>query len=331
MNILIVNNSKIPVHLYGGTERVIWDLGKELVKLNCKVSYLVKRGSSCEFADVIAIDDSKEIIDQIPDEVDLVHFHFTPKHLDRVRKPYIITIHGNSNEEAFLYDQNTVFVSKNHAWRYQSDSFVYNGLDWNEYSKPNFNLERKYFHFLAKAAWRVKNVQGAIDTILRVKGASLHVLGGTRLNFSMGFRFTLNPRIHFHGMVGGKQKWDLLSASKGLIFPVIMYEPFGLALIESLYYGCPVFGTTHGSLPELITSEFGYLSNDSEELSKAIQETSQFDKRRCHDYALTCFNSEIMAKSYLEKYQQVVNGNKLNANPPKLRQKQTTNFLEWTK
>lgn len=101
MNILIVNNSKIPVHLYGGTERVIWDLGKELVKLNCKVSYLVKRGSSCEFADVIAIDDSKEIIDQIPDEVDLVHFHFTPKHLDRVRKPYIITIHGNSNEEAF--------------------------------------------------------------------------------------------------------------------------------------------------------------------------------------------------------------------------------------
>jgi hypothetical protein len=31
MNILIVENSIIPVRLYGGTERVVWDLGKELV------------------------------------------------------------------------------------------------------------------------------------------------------------------------------------------------------------------------------------------------------------------------------------------------------------
>lgn len=28
MHVLLVNNSPIPVYGYGGTERVIWDLGK---------------------------------------------------------------------------------------------------------------------------------------------------------------------------------------------------------------------------------------------------------------------------------------------------------------
>ena len=41
MHILIVNNTSIPVQKYGGTERVIWWLGKQLVKMGHQVSYLV--------------------------------------------------------------------------------------------------------------------------------------------------------------------------------------------------------------------------------------------------------------------------------------------------
>lgn len=39
MHILFVNQAPIPVFAYGGTERVIWDLGKSLVKLGHRVSY----------------------------------------------------------------------------------------------------------------------------------------------------------------------------------------------------------------------------------------------------------------------------------------------------
>lgn len=39
MRILIVHNSVIPAHKYGGTERVIWYLGKELVKQGHKVRF----------------------------------------------------------------------------------------------------------------------------------------------------------------------------------------------------------------------------------------------------------------------------------------------------
>ena len=251
MHILIVSDRIIPVFLYGGAERVLWSLGKELVKLGHKVTYLVKEGSSCHFAPIIPIDKNRDIIDQIPNDIDIVHFNFVPTNIDKIKKPYVIRIGGNPNAKEKL-NINTVFGSKNHAERYNSDSYVYNGLDWDEYTPPVVSKPRNYFHFLAKAAWRVKNVKGAINVIKKTKTERLKVLGGVRFNFNMGIRFTFSPKVSFAGMVGGVEKDRLLNDSKGLIFPVRWHEPFGIALIESLYYGCPVFGTPYGSLPELI-------------------------------------------------------------------------------
>ena len=328
MKILIVHKAIIPVHLYGGIERVIWDLGKELVRLGHKVTYLVKQGSQCDFAEIISIDESQEIIDQIPENIDLSHFHFVPPNLDKIKKPYLITIHENiitTNS----FDLNSVFVSKNHAERHGSSSFVYNGLDWENYIKPDFTRERAYFHFLGKAAWRVKNVKGAIQVIKRTQSEKLRVLGGIRFNVKMGLRFTFSPRVSFYGMVGGKEKEELLNGSKGLIFPVRWPEPFGLAIIESLYFGCPIFGTPYGALPEIVGNKFGVLSNSAAELTAAVQNSDKFSPKLCHEYALSHFNSKKMALSYLEKYEKVLSGEKLNEIAPKLRNKSNEKFLEW--
>ena len=61
MRILLVNTGLIPVQLYGGTQRVVWGLGKELVKLGHEVTYLVKKGSYSDFASVIYIDESLNV------------------------------------------------------------------------------------------------------------------------------------------------------------------------------------------------------------------------------------------------------------------------------
>ena len=87
MKILIVNPEIIPAKFYGGTERVIWCLGKELVKLGHKVSYLVKKGSVCNFGKIIPINPGKDIIDQIPVDTDLVHFNFTPDNIHKLKNP----------------------------------------------------------------------------------------------------------------------------------------------------------------------------------------------------------------------------------------------------
>ena len=328
MKILLVNNSQIPVTRYGGTERVIWYLGKELTKLGHEVTYLVKSGSTCPFAHVIAIDPQRSVVAQIPDKIDVVHFHFCPKDLHLLKKPYLITMHGNSNDAAEL-DINTVFVSQNHANRYGSNTFIYNGLDWNDYQKPVLNAPRNHFHFLGNAAWKVKNIKGSIALIQAAKNERLKVLGGVRFNFKMGLRFTFSPKIDFLGMVGGSQKYEVLNGSKGLVFPVLWHEPFGLAIIESLYYGCPVFGTPYGSLPELVGAEYGYLSNQKKDLVAALQTASSFSANRCHEYARTQFNSQKMCLAYLQKYQQVCANQPMNAQKPKLLQIQDQKLLDW--
>ncbi|WP_256010765.1 glycosyltransferase [Desertivirga xinjiangensis] len=330
MHILIVYPGIIPVTLYGGTERVIWYLGKELLQLGHKVTYLARKGSSCSFAPVIAFDPAKAISYQIPEDVDVVHFNFSPGDLSRMTKPYVITMHGNTNDQS-MFDRNTIFISKNHADRFGSEVFVHNGLDWSDYLKPDFFVDRQRFHFLGNAAWRVKNVRGAIDVITRTKNEKLDVLGGVRFNVKMGLRFTFSPRVRFYGMVGGEQKFELLNRSKGLIFPVRWHEPFGLAIIESLYFGCPVFGTPYGSLPEIVSAEVGYLSNNATKLLEAIESSAAFSSKKCHEYAVEMFNSKKMALSYLENYEKVLAGEMLNEYPPSLKEVQTVKFLDWVK
>lgn len=324
MNILIVNPSVIPAKFYGGTERVIWYLGKDLSKLGHKVTYLVSAGSSSDFADVVFYDSQKSLNEQIPENIDIVHFNFPIN--EEIDKPYIITIHGNSSAEQ-EFDVNTVFVSSNHAKRHGSESFVYNGLDWDDYGTPDFSAKRTYFHFLANAAWKVKNLKGAID-ICKKAEQQLAVLGGSRLNFKMGFRFTMSTKVKFYGMVGGAEKNALLSKSKGLVFPVLWDEPFGLALTESMYLGCPVFGTPYGSLPEIINQEVGFLSENNNELAEALQNVDKFNKKLISDYASEKFNSKQMALEYLKKYEIVLSGKMLNEAKPKcLVEMQNSKFI----
>jgi glycosyltransferase involved in cell wall biosynthesis len=327
MNILITCNSVIPVQKYGGTERVIWYLGKELSKMGHKVTFLAKKGSKCNFADIIFLEENPNIYNHlIPENIDIVHINHSK--CPYLSKPYIFTVHGNV-PSGVLLDKNSVFVSKNHANRFQSNEYVYNGLDWDDYGKVDLEKKRKRFHFLGNAAWRLKNVKGAINTVLKTPSEKLDVVGGSRLNFRMGFRFTLSPRIKFHGQCDNKQKAKILQDSKGLIFPVRWNEPFGLAITESLYFGCPVFGTPYGSLPEIITDEFGYLTNNLKDLANKILTSEEYSKANCHQYAIDVFNSKLMAINYLEKYEKVLNKMDLNEINPQLEIVQTQKFLDW--
>eukprot|EP01031_Cornospumella_fuschlensis_P024192 gene24192-29261_t len=215
------------------SERVIWDLGQALVKMGHRVSYLVPQGSECHFGQIIPIQEDLDWQNQIPEDVDIVHFQFNPG--------------------------------------------------------------------LGKAAWSVKNVQGAIDSSLQAN-APLIVMGGDRLNIKRGFRFTWSRKINFLGMVGGETKFSVLRKSRGLIFPVRWHEPFGLAAIESLYFGCPVFATPYGALPELVPTECGTLSIKMSDLVDAMKNQS-FNREVCHLHAANNFNAEKMAASYFHIYQ----------------------------
>lgn len=328
MHILIVHNKKIPVIAYGGIERAIWYLAKELVGMGHQVSFLAEKGSTCDFARVFDLNPNQSIAGQIPNDVDLVQFNFylPPEELSQIKLPYVVNIQGNLKGDV-TFDINTIFVSKNHAERHQAEAFVYNGMDWDDYQSPNFSMKESYVHFLAKAAWKVKNLKGSIKVANKLKGHHLKVLGGTRLNFNMGFRLTVDPRVKFCGMVGGEKKFELLNGSKALLFPVRWHEPFGIAITESMYYGCPVFGTTYGSLPELVTKDVGFLANNATDLAEAFN-SMRFNPSICHEYARDLFNSKVMAEAYVLLYEKVLNGEKLNKNTPQIYH-QKSKYLDW--
>ncbi len=345
MKILLVSNSKIPINTYDDAERVLWWLGKELVKMGHEVTFLAKKDSKCPFAPVLALDEKQELEAQIPSDTDLVHFHCEPK--SPVSKPYLVTFHDNASE-ARSFDSNTVFVSARHAMQHGGAVYVHHGIDFAEYGTPVLGNKRMYFHFLGNAAWSGKNVRGAID-IATAAGSRLHVIGGTRVNFRKGLRITLSPSVRFHGILNPEGRNALLNSSMGLIFPVIWHEPFGLAAAESLYFGCPVFGTPYGALPELLGKkiydgngrkphsgsgtveafycDFGCLALKKSELLEAVRHADSYDRVKCHEYAREHFSAARMAGEYLKLYEKVLNGHPLHTEAPTMKESPGDKFL----
>jgi glycosyltransferase involved in cell wall biosynthesis len=261
----------------------------------------------------------------IPEGIDVVHLNHHVNEIPNI--PYIQTMHGNLNHTMEL-DQNTVFVSKNHAARFGSDSYVHNGIDPMDYGLPILKTEtvKNYFHFLGDAAWRVKNVKGAIQ-ITKLAQQKLRVVGGVRFNFNQGIRLSFDTHVRFDGMQGGKEKNEIIKYSKALIFPVRWHEPFGLALIESLYFGCPVFGTPYGSLPEIVVPEVGYLTTTASGLADAVVCVNDFNRKHCHEYVMDNFTHIQMSASYVRLYEKVLNGEKLNPKAPIIQSIQHDKFL----
>lgn len=328
MNILIALHGAFPVSYYGGTQRVVWGLGKTLFEMGHQVTFLVDSiQGDCPFATLIARNPDKSLYEQIPPETDLVHFNEFEVEAAQMPCPYVITIHGNKVPRQL--DPNVIFVSRNHAQRNGCESYVYNGIDWDTIGNVDLQRQRQHYHFLGKAAWRVKNVRGAIDVVKGIPGADIDILGGNRLNFKMGFRLTITPSAHFHGLVDDQAKYEVMLRSRGLVFPVIWHEPFGLAIIESLYAGCPVFGTPYGSLPELISQQpFGFLTTSATEMREAILAHTP-SPQLCHEYARTSFSARAMTLAYLDKYEKVMNGERLTTHFGN-RQESWCN-LEWKK
>lgn len=327
MNICIALDKLIPAYLYGGTERVVVWLGRGLQEMGHTVNYLARKGSKLDFAPVRELDLSRPVEEQVPAGTDLVHMHSDlpwPQEL-----PACMTRHGNTNR-ARTFHPNTIFVSRKHANNHGAEAFVHLGLDPREYGEPDFDAgaDARWI-FLGKAAWSVKNIRGTI-AVARGAGHELDVLGGTRLNFKMGFRFTPDRHVHFHGMVGGEEKHRLMRRARGLLFPVLWDEPGATAVVESLYFGLPVLGTPYGCLPEQVTEDVGVLSNSLSELVEAARDYQKYDRRAIHEHWRSGFTYRDMAAKYAEYYERILEGEDLHPAPiqsPVVRQKKLFDWL----
>jgi glycosyltransferase involved in cell wall biosynthesis len=304
--LLFAGNTNLPVIKYGGTERVIWWLAKELSALGHTVKLLAGRKSLSAFAGILPYNPRIPIAAQVGGHGADIFHSFGRLNTGEIPLPCLTTIEGNG-KPGELFDVNTVFVSQKHARNHNAEHFVYNGMDFDDYGVPQLDNKRKHLLFLAKASVKSKNLAGCI-AIARRLNEKLAIVGG--------YGFSFDRRIRYQGMLGGAAKNRVIQDSKALLFPVIWEEPFGIAMIEALYFGCPVFGTTYGSLPEVVIPEVGFCANSSAELITAMKDMGRFSRARCHEYVRERFSARNMAVEYVRLYERVIAGEKLHPHQP---------------
>jgi glycosyltransferase involved in cell wall biosynthesis len=123
--------------------------------------------------------------------------------------------------------------------------------------------------------------------------------------------------VHWEGVLGGEKKAQWLSRAKGLLFPVLWHEPFGLAVIEAFASGTPVLATPYGSLPELISPDVGRICQTEEDFIDGIGDLGSYQAIRCREWVMEKFHYHRMAKDYFRLYEKVSRSESLNRRIPK--------------
>lgn len=309
MKIVFEHSGILPVLKYGGTERILYWLMKELVKLGHQVTLIGHAQSQVQSigVDLIPNPPGADWRLLIPKDTDVVHTFYSH---DGIEKPHLVTIEGNG-QPGESFSQNTVFVSRKHAELHGSEQFVYNGIDLDEY--PMTRAPRKTFRdflFLAKARWKVKNVKDCVKACRKQK-KHLHIAGGRV--------WTLSRYIHSYGMVAQEQKRPLFERADALLWPVRWHEPFGIAVIEAFSQGLPVIASPFGSLKELVTPECGLICANYEQFEAALGAQEQvFDAKAIRHRLEQEFSTLTMTKRYVTLYQRLCDGEVLNQQAPRV-------------
>ncbi len=169
MKIVFQHSGKLPVSRYGGTERILFWLMKELVLLGHRVVLIGHPLSEVEHYGIQLIKrgDNSDWRKLIPSNTDIVNLFYPPKFTPDF--PCLVRIGGNGQvgEE---YLPNTVFVSKKHAELHNSKAYIHNGISLEEYPYVREKTSSwENFFFMAKAKWKVKNLFDCERAVKQVK------------------------------------------------------------------------------------------------------------------------------------------------------------------
>ncbi|MGY0004546.1 glycosyltransferase [Micromonospora sp. I033] len=112
--------------------------------------------------------------------------------------------------------------------------------------------------------------------------------------------------VRWVGTVAGQERDDLVAGARASLFPLRWEEPGGTAVVESLALGTPVVAMARGCLPELIEhGRTGLLTTDEEELGDLVLAAGLLEEGECRREAAARFTPEVMARRYVELYQEV--------------------------
>src|SRR2546430_1060955 len=265
MHVVVASHQPLPAKGYGGPQRVIVALVRGLAALGHRITLLAPPTTRVPEATVVAVPprklaDPATLAPYVPRDAAIVHTHF-PLRSAPGSFAFVQTVHRNLKPGAPSYP-NSIFLSRDHARRHNSEVFVYNGLDPADYVFRRFPRRPSQYDLFLGALHSAKGYHWAVEAAKRT-GHRLIVAGGWRPSFTGSIKLV--------GEVDGTTKAALLARARCLWNPAAWDEPFGLVTIEAFFSGTPVLGTHRGALPELITPEVGALCDTVDDMIAAAE------------------------------------------------------------
>lgn len=331
--------------MYGGTERVVFNLAEELVLLGHDVTLFATSNSKTSaklvgctplpirtrpqakdpvFRSALNLQALNLAFEHIhAGKFDIIHNHFGWHALQMqkfLKIPMITTIHGTLDKtfeptENYTYNQyadsNFVSISdaqRKHAPKLNYISTVYNGIRPERFAYND--TPDDYFAFLG----RIHPQKGPLHAIKIAKKAGIKLRIAAKIDPKEEWYFNKKIKPHidgkqivFLGEVGHKAKVKLLRSARALISPIQWDEPFGISNIESMVCGTPVISIKRGSVAEIIPNGVtGFTCKTIEQMIARIKDVDSIDRQTCRSHVEDNFTARLMAERYVAAYQKVL-------------------------
>ena len=294
MHIGIFSWDILPAPRYGGTQRMVVWLARGLAAAGHRVTLIAGHGSRVPEATVIsvAVDAARgpafDIRPLLPPGLDIL-VSYAPLRV-KPDHPWLRVLPGN-RKPGVKAAPNIIYLSRDHARRHGSETFVYNGLDPAEFQ---FRRDKDDYDLFLGRLHATKGYRWAVAGAKRLR---------RRLLLAGGWRPSLSRYVKYVGSVGGTRKAELLAGAGALWMPALWDEPFGITLIEAMVSGTPVLGTRRGSLPEIVSPEVGALGDTLDELVELRARLDAMAPEACRTHVERHFTHHVMAEGYLRMFQ----------------------------
>jgi len=332
----------IPPKTHGGTERIVFELCRQLTRRGHHVELFASGDSKadCVLRSVLPVatsDDARSTfylekefearntynLYREASRFDLIHAHWptlAPYFSFFSSTPTLITYAYIEKELHEYYRDHfprciPVCVSRAQASMLGDESLpvVYNGVDLD--GVP-FNGNPEDFFIAVGRMTPGKGIAEAIRVAKRAR-ARLMIVGPITFHLPWSekyFREEVRPHIdgdrirHIDGLPHG-ELMGMVGRAKAFLFPSQWDEPFGLAVAEAMAAGTPVLTYPRGSMPELVKhGESGYLVSSEEEMVEAMGRIDRLDRRRCRKWVEEHFSVEQMVEAYESLYRRIALG-----------------------
>ena len=271
---------------------VVW-LARGLAAAGDRVTLIAGHGSRVFEATVIsvAVDAARgpafDIRPLLPPGLDIL-VTYAPLRV-KPDHPWLRVLPGN-RKPGVKAAPNIIYLSRDHARRHGSETFVYNGLDPAEFQ---FRRDKDDYDLFLGRLHASKGYRWAVAGAKRLR---------RRLLLAGGWRPSLSRYVKYVGSVGGTRKAELLAGAGALWMPALWDEPFGITLIEAMVSGTPVLGTRRGSLPEIVSPDVGALGDTLDELVELRARLDAMAPEACRTHVERHFTHHVMAEGYLQMF-----------------------------